>query len=118
MNGPAPAARAALGLLAWGSVLGIALAAVGVADRDGRAAKAEAVGLRLDPNTASAVELTLLPAIGPARAAGIVTSRQDRAFRTAGDLVAVHGIGPATIEQIQGFLRFEDSPTRVEEPSP
>jgi hypothetical protein len=89
MNAAAPATRVAVGLLVWGSGLGIALAAVDAAAHGGQAPGPEAVCLRLNPNTASAVELTLLP-----------------------------GIGPATIEQIQGFLRFEDSPTRVEEPSP
>lgn len=118
MNAAAPATRVAVGLLVWGSGLGIALAAVDAAAHGGQAPGPEAVCLRLNPNTASAVELTLLPGIGPARAAGIVTTRQGQAFRTPVDLAAVDGIGPATIEQIQGFLRFEDSPTRVEEPSP
>jgi competence ComEA-like helix-hairpin-helix protein len=57
---------------------------------------------RIDINHASAVELTELPGIGPALAARIVAYRAERGpFRAVDDLVAVKGIGPATVEGLR-----------------
>ena len=68
--------------------------------------------LRLDPNTASAEELALLPHIGPQLAQNIVAYRvaagRPPAFRTADDLDAVPRIGPVTVEALRPHLRFAD----------
>lgn len=70
--------------------------------------RAAQLRLRIDPNTASAAELALLPAIGPARAAAIVNYRESaaeqRAFDTVEDLDPVRGIGPATLREITPWI--------------
>jgi competence ComEA-like helix-hairpin-helix protein len=72
-------------------------------------------GLRINPNHAHLHELALLPGIGPVRAQRIIAFRQnqsaDLAFRSADDLAAVHGIGPATVAKISPFLCFDPPPS-------
>lgn len=68
----------------------------------------------LDPNTASADELAVLPGIGPALARRIIAHRQQHAatqparpaFLTPADLDTISGIGPATLERLTPHLRF------------
>jgi len=61
----------------------------------------------LDPNRASASELTSLPGIGPALAGRIVLDRERNGpFRAPEDLLRVKGIGPATMERILPWLRM------------
>jgi competence protein ComEA len=58
--------------------------------------------LRMDVNTATVPELTMLRGIGPKTAAAIVAYREDQGpFATLEDLQNVHGIGPATVEAIR-----------------
>lgn len=65
-------------------------------------------GMMIDPNTATAAQLELLPGIGPSRAAAIIESRQTAGpFRTVEDLARVHGIGPATVEGVRPYVRIE-----------
>ena len=70
---------------------------------------------RVNPNDAPVSSLARLPGIGPARARAIVAHR-DRvhertgprpAFRSAGDLQQVKGIGPATVNDLQPWLQFD-----------
>ncbi len=57
--------------------------------------------MRIEVNTATAVQLNALPGIGPALAARIATDRAARGlFETIDDLARVHGIGPKLIERI------------------
>ncbi|MBN1943626.1 MAG: helix-hairpin-helix domain-containing protein [Phycisphaerae bacterium] len=61
----------------------------------------------LDPNTASAASLERLPGVGPSRALAVVQYRQDHgpeAFRTAGDLKKVPGVGEGTVRKISPYL--------------
>ena len=59
----------------------------------------------IDPNTASAIELERLNGIGPAMSARIVEWReQNGEFRTAEDLLAISGIGPATLDRFRSQL--------------
>jgi competence protein ComEA len=70
-------------------------------------AKVEAAEEKLDPNTASVASLRRLPGIGPVKARAIVAYRGVRrgsAFAAAEDLMAVHGIGPATVRRIEPYL--------------
>jgi competence ComEA-like helix-hairpin-helix protein len=72
----------------------------------------------LDPNTATAAELTQLPGIGETLAARIVEYREGHAggaadglvFRTPEDLDAVQGIGPKTVQALRPHLRFPKAP--------
>ncbi len=76
--------------------------------------------LKLDPNTASAEELALLPHIGPQLAQNVVAYRaaaaRQPAFRTADDLDAVPRIGPMTVAALRPHLLFADGSTPQEKP--
>ena len=63
------------------------------------------LGLGIDPNRASATELTILPGIGPVLAERIVAERMNTGdFQRTEDLLRVKGIGPKTLERIRPFL--------------
>jgi competence protein ComEA len=69
---------------------------------------------RIDPNTADAETLAALPYLGEKRAKAIVDYREKfvaghpggRAYASAGDLMRIKGIGPATVERISAYLAF------------
>ena len=69
---------------------------------------------RINPNTATAASLTRLPGIGKARALDMIDYRRHHqdgpAFRTAGDMENIKGIGPKTAEKISPWLTFETEP--------
>ncbi len=76
----------------------------------------DSVALRIDPNVASRQDLMLLPRIGPALAEAILAHRASGVrFLRADDLDAVYRIGPATIERIRPFLRFDAPPADIPE---
>lgn len=61
----------------------------------------------LNPNTAPAADLELLPGIGPSLAARIVTYRDAHGpFRKPSDLLAVPGLGERLVARITPYLRF------------
>jgi competence protein ComEA len=76
---------------------------------------------RIDPNTATAAELSSIPQLGPARAAAVVAYRNafekshpgGRAFERIEDLMKVKGIGRAIGEKLAGHLTF-DPPAAAE----
>lgn len=55
-------------------------------------------------NTATAEQLGLLPGIGETKARTIVEHRQRRPFARVDDLVAVRGIGRATLRRLRPYL--------------
>jgi competence protein ComEA len=64
-------------------------------------AGALALGQPLDLNRATAVELEVLPKVGPALAGRIVALRERRGgFKSVEELDDVKGIGPATLKQL------------------
>jgi competence protein ComEA len=79
---------------------------VSMPDTVGRAPAAVDLSARpLDLNTAAAVELELLPGIGPALAQRIVDYREANGpFAQVEDVVNVSGIGPATLDKIKDLV--------------
>src|SRR5262245_6638054 len=69
---------------------------------------------RIDPNTADADTLAVLPTLGRKRAAEIVAFRTREqikhpgtvVFKVPKDLEQVHGIGPATVATMAPYLIF------------
>lgn len=61
---------------------------------------------QLDPNTAPADSLELLPGIGKTLADRIVAYRQHRTFERPVDLANVHGIGSRTFEKLRPYIRI------------
>lgn len=61
----------------------------------------------LDPNTAPADSLELLPGIGPALADRIVAYRQHQRFETEIDITNVKGIGPRLYERLKPYLKVQ-----------
>lgn len=59
----------------------------------------------VDLNSATAAELQTLPGIGPAMAERILTHRDEHGpFSSVDDLLAVSGIGPATMERLRDLV--------------
>ncbi len=68
----------------------------------------EAAAIRIDLNTASKEELTIVPGIGPSTAVAIARLREKKGgFRKVEDLLEVKGIGPRRLEKIRRFVRCE-----------
>jgi competence ComEA-like helix-hairpin-helix protein len=76
-----------------------------------RRAEPLAPGERVDPNRAPEAELDRLPGVGPATARAIVAAREEGVvFRRAEDLLAVRGVGEATLERIRPGLDLRAPP--------
>lgn len=82
-----------------------------VAPREGEAPPLAALpwpDMRLDLNSASAAELTVVPGLGPALAQRIVADRQRRGpFGSVEELERVQGVAAALIEQVTPHLVAE-----------
>jgi len=71
----------------------------------------------LDPNTAPADSLELLPGIGKTLADKIVEYRQLNRFEKEVDIINVNGIGPRMYERLKPYLKIQKwSTTPVSEP--
>ena len=82
-------------------------AAARPATRARGAAAAKVAPPILDPNTATLDSLQLLPGVGPVLAGRIAAAREGGTiFRQPSDLLAVKGIGPASLARLAPFLRF------------
>ena len=76
---------------------------------------------QLDPNTATAEDLSALPNLGPAMARKIIEDREQfqkdhpnqPAYKSLNDLSRIKGIGPATLENLKPYLKFPST-----QPSP
>lgn len=74
---------------------------------DARRSRPLAPGERIDANLAPEAEIDRLPGIGPVVAAAWVEHRERvGGFRSADELAAVRGIGPATIARLEPLLQF------------
>lgn len=75
------------------------------------------LGDRIDPNVAEARLLAAIPGLGEKRAAEIVAYRERQrrggrvAFRSAGDLLRVNGVGASIARQIEPYLSFPSPAT-------
>ena len=59
----------------------------------------------IDINTATAVQLQMLPGIGPKLAERVVSYREQQGrFRTVEDLLEVKGIGPSVLSRIKPLI--------------
>lgn len=68
----------------------------------------------LDINRASAVQLEILPGIGPKKAATIIDFRNANGpFNTIDDLIKVKGIGPKTLAKLHPLVTIGDSIKKV-----
>lgn len=73
--------------------------------------------LAVDVNTAPEGVLEALPRIGPALAGRIVEARRRSPIADIDDLDRrVRGIGPATVEALRPFLRFDARPASPDSP--
>lgn len=70
---------------------------------------------RMNPNTATAGELQLLPGIGPALAARIIADRANGPYNSSADLQRVSGIGPIISSRIAPSLSYHasDAPPEI-----
>ena len=74
-------------------------------------ARAATVGV-VNINTASAVELELLPGVGPQRAAAIIAARKTRGgFTRPEDLLEVEGIGAVMLERMRPYVALKGGTT-------
>jgi len=67
----------------------------------------EGTRARVAVNRADEATLETLPGVGPALARRIVEARRLRLFGQAEDLLAVPGIGPATLERIRPWITLD-----------
>lgn len=77
-------------------------------DRSVPAAEPEEDGERIPINFAGKDELTQLPGVGPALAERIIEEReQNGVFRLPEDLLAVRGIGAATLQRLLPYISLK-----------
>ena len=63
---------------------------------------------RININTATQTELTLIPGVGEKFAARIIEYRSAYGpFRRTRDLIVVKGIGPSKLAKMQGFIKID-----------
>lgn len=93
-------------------VEGVEAAVAGEAHRQTPLAEGE----RVDPNRDSALEIARLPGVGPALAHRIVEARHEGVYGQPDDLLAVSGIGEATLARIRPHLDLDTPPPSVPVP--
>lgn len=69
-------------------------------------------------NTATPSELTLLPGIGPVKAAQIVALRQKGPFQSWEDLKKIRGLGAKRLEALRPHVRFTGPTTAKRSATP
>jgi competence ComEA-like helix-hairpin-helix protein len=77
---------------------------VGRASRLSPLVRPSSPSVPLDVNLATTDALEALPGIGPALAARIVATRQERMFTSVEDLERVPGVGPSTVERLRPHI--------------
>jgi len=69
----------------------------------------------LNLNTATVMELTILPGIGEAKAQAIVTERQKKPFGKKEELLLIKGIGDKLYAKLSPFVSLQGATTLKEE---
>jgi competence protein ComEA len=70
----------------------------------------------LNLNTATVMELTLLPGIGEAKARAIMTERQKKPFAKKEELLLIKGIGDKLYAKLSPYVSLQGTTTLKEEP--
>jgi competence protein ComEA len=83
----------------------------------GRARAGKAIAGVVNLNTAPAEVLSLLPGVGPAKAAAILTYRKRRPFRTVDELVRIKGIGRKMVRSLRTHLAIAGPTTAAAAPA-
>ena len=66
----------------------------------------------MNVNTASAAELEMLPGVGASRAKAVIEAREAKGgFKSLDDLLAVKGIGEASLAKLRPHLTLEGKTT-------
>jgi competence protein ComEA len=91
-------------------VASVILLAVLAAAASAPAAESEQGGTVVNINTATAAELSLLPGVGPSKAAAIIKYRGKHKFGKVQDILRVKGIGRKTFKAMRPYLTV-DGPT-------
>jgi competence protein ComEA len=97
--------------LAAGLLVGALLGAVSLDARADEPSVAPTAAGVVNINTATAQQLGLLPGIGEAKAQAIIQYRTRRPFARVEDIVAVRGIGRATLRRLRPYLAVRGETT-------
>jgi competence protein ComEA len=95
------------------STAGAALALAALLSTAGAPAFAEEkISGVVNVNTASAAELEMLPGVGASRAKAVIEAREAKGgFKSLDDLLAVKGIGEASLAKLRPHLTLEGKTT-------
>ena len=94
------------GLVRFGGVIREIPVPVSRSPSPGESVSYEAVGKRLDVNSATEMELRALPGIGPVRARALVAYRRDKGpFAAVSELRAVPGFTKAMVKKLEGLVK-------------
>jgi competence protein ComEA len=88
-----------------------------IPDPPASGARAGEITGKLDPNTATAADLSAIPTLGEKRAAEIVTYRDEFlhrhpgtvVFKSPNDLLGIKGIGVGTVHNMEPYLVFPET---------
>jgi competence protein ComEA len=94
----------------------VAVAVLLLALAAGRARAGKAVAGVVNLNTAPAEVLSLLPGVGPSKAAAILSYRKRRPFRTVDELVRIKGIGRKMVRRLRPHLAIAGPTTAAAAP--
>ena len=93
-------------------VASAALALIALLATAGAPVLAEEITGVVNVNTASAAELEMLPGIGASRAKAVIEAREAKGgFKSLDDLLAVKGIGEASLAKLRPHLTLEGKTT-------
>jgi len=75
------------------------------------ASAAESSEGTININTATSLQLSYLPGIGPSKAEAIISHRSKRPFKKVEDLMRIKGIGRKTFKKLRPYLAVKGETT-------